>query len=146
MDPLNLDIALELCQHTLAEGRRRGLAPLTAAVLDPGGHTMVLLRADGSSLLRPQIAVAKAWGALAMGFGSRELARRAVAQPAFYGALSDLSAGRVVPVPGGVLLRDAQRTLLGAIGVSGDSADNDEVCAVAAAAELGLVADPGVGA
>ena len=139
----SMDIALDLCRQALAEGRRRGLAVLTAAVLDRGGHLMVLLRSDGSSLLRPQIAVAKAWGVLAMGFGGRELARRAATQPVFYGALSDLSGGNVVPLPGGVLVRDAQGLLLGSIGVTGDTADNDELCAVAAVRALGLVADTG---
>ena len=138
-----MDVALELCQRALAEGRQRGLAALTAAVLDSGGHLMALLRSDGSSLLRPQIAVGKAWGVLAMGFGSREIERRAALQPAFYAALSDLSAGHVVPVAGGVLVRDAQGALLGAIGVTGDTADHDEICAVAAVRALGLVADTG---
>lgn len=138
-----MDIALELCRRALAEGRQRGLAVLTAAVLDPGGHLMVLLRSDGSSLLRPQIAVAKAWGVLGMGFGGRELARRAATQPVFYGALAELSGGNMVPLPGGVLVRDAQGLLLGSIGVTGDTADNDELCAVAAVRSLGLVPDTG---
>ena len=141
-----MDVALELCRRALAEGRQRGLAVLTAAVLDAGGHLMALLRSDGSSLLRPQIAVAKAWGVLAMGFGGREIARRAGLQPAFYAALSDLSAGQMIPVPGGVLVRDAQGALLGAIGVTGDTSDNDELCAVAAVRALGLVADTGAAA
>lgn len=145
MTTLNLETALALAQRTLAEGRTRGFAALTAAVLDAGGHVIVLLRDDGSSLLRPQIATGKAWGALGLGFGGRELAQRAAKMPAFFNALSDMSDGRMVPVPGGVLIRDASRALLGAIGVSGDTSDNDEVCAVEAVRAAGLVADTGAG-
>jgi uncharacterized protein GlcG (DUF336 family) len=143
MNSLKLDSALSIAQTTLAEGRARGFAPLTAAVLDAGGHVVALLRADGASLLRPEIATGKAWGALGMGFGGRELAQRAAKMPAFFNALSDMSGGRMVPVPGGVLIRDAAGALLGAVGVTGDTSDNDEVCAVAAVRAAGLVADTG---
>jgi uncharacterized protein GlcG (DUF336 family) len=143
MNSLKLDSALSIAQTTLAEGRARGFAPLTAAVLDAGGHVVALLRADGASLLRPEIATGKAWGALGMGFGGRELAQRAAKMPAFFNALSDMSGGRMVPVPGGVLIRDAAGVLLGAVGVTGDTSDNDEVCAVAAVRAAGLVADTG---
>jgi uncharacterized protein GlcG (DUF336 family) len=143
MTALNLETALAVAQKTLGEGRERGFAALTAAVLDAGGHVVALLRADGASLLRPQIATGKAWGALGMGFGSRELAQRAAKMPAFFNALSDLAGGNMVPVPGGVLIRGSDGTLLGAIGVSGDTSDNDELCAVEAVRAAGLVADTG---
>lgn len=143
MTSLSLDTALSIAQATLAEGRAHGFAPLTAAVLDAGGHVIALLRADGASLLRPEIATGKAWGALGMGFGGRELAQRAAKMPAFFNALSDLSGGRMVPVPGGVLIRDATGGLLGAVGVTGDTSDNDELCAIAAVRAAGLVADSG---
>lgn len=140
---MRLDTALLIAQRTLDEGRERGFAPLTVAVLDTGGHTVALLRADGASLLRPQIATGKAWGALGLGFGGRELAARAAKMPAFFNALIEMSDGRMVPVPGGVLVRANDGTLLGAVGVSGDTSDNDEVCIVAAVQAAGLVADPG---
>ena len=143
MTTLNLGTALAIAQTTLAEGRANGFAPLTAAVLDAGGHVIALLRADGSSLLRPQIATGKAWGALGMGFGGRDLAQRAAKMPAFFNALSDLSGGRMVPVPGGVLIRDSAGLVLGAVGVTGDTSDNDELCAIAAVRAAGLVADSG---
>ena len=143
MTSLTLDTALSIAQTTLAEGRAHGFAPLTAAVLDAGGHLVALLRADGASLLRPEIATGKAWGALGMGFGGRELAHRAAKMPVFFNALSNLSGGRMVPVPGGVLIRDATGALLGAVGVTGDTSDNDELCAVAAVRAAGLVADTG---
>jgi uncharacterized protein GlcG (DUF336 family) len=141
--PLNCSVALAIVRDTLDEGRARGLAPLTAAVLDAGGHVLALLRDDGASLLRPQIATGKAWGALGLGFGGRELAARAARMPAFFAALSDLAGGQMLPVPGGVLIRDVEGNLLGAVGVSGDTSDNDELCAVAAVVAAGLRADTG---
>lgn len=95
-----------------------------------GGHLKTFKREDGSSLLRPEIAMGKTWGVLGMGFGGRELARRAAKVPAFFGALSDMSGGRMVPVPGGVLVRSASGEILGAVGISGDTSENDELCAV----------------
>lgn len=143
MNQISLETALAIAQRVLLEGRQRGFAPLTAAVLDSGGHVIALLRDDGSSLLRPQIATGKAWGALGMGFGGRELAQRAAKMPAFFNAISDLAGGRMVPVPGGVLLRKAEGAIVGAVGVSGDTSDNDEICAVAAIEAAGLLADTG---
>jgi uncharacterized protein GlcG (DUF336 family) len=127
----------------LAEARKSNLAPMTVAVLDRGGHIVALKREDNSGILRVDIAVGKAWGALGMGFGSRELANRAAKNPSFITALTAASHGRVVPNPGGVLIRDAPGQLLGAVGVSGDTADADEKCAIAAIESVGLKADPG---
>ncbi len=116
---------------------------MTVAVLDTGGCPIALHREDGSSLLRPKIAEAKAWGALGMGMGGRALAERAAHAPAFMQALTAVSDGRVVPVPGGVLIRNAEGELLGAVGVSGANPDVDEACASHGIASLGLVADCG---
>ena len=143
MAALACSTALAIAQAVLAEGSRRRFAPLTAAVLDPGGHLVALLRDDGSSLLRPQIGVAKAFGALAMGFGGRELERRAAKLPTFFTALIELSHGNIVPLPGGVLIRDKKNAVIGAVGVSGDSSDNDELCAVEAIRIAGFTADTG---
>lgn len=99
MESLTLSIASLIVDKSLEKGREQRFAPLTVAVLDAGGHLKVLKREDGSSLLRPEIAVGKAWGVLGMGFGSRDLAQRAAKMPAFFNALSDLSGGRMVPVP-----------------------------------------------
>lgn len=137
---MKLDVALAIAQATLAEGRHRSFAPLTVAILDAGGNTVVLLRDDDASLLRPQIATGKAYGALGMGFGGRELAARAAKMPAFFNALANLADGRMVPVPGGVLVRSPEGKLLGAVGVSGDTSDNDEICALAAIKSSGLAA------
>jgi uncharacterized protein GlcG (DUF336 family) len=133
--------ATTIVEAALAKGRELGLEPLTVAVLDPGGHAVALQREDGSGILRPQIATGKAWGALGMGFASRELGRRAEADPVFVAALVGASGGRLVPVPGGVLIRTGDGALVGAVGVSGDASDKDEECAVHGVQAAGLVAD-----
>jgi uncharacterized protein GlcG (DUF336 family) len=138
-----LEQADQIASATLAKGKELNLAPLTVAILDSGGHAVVIKRGDGSSIIRPQLASAKAWGARARGFGNRELARRADRQPALYGALNAISAGRMAPVAGGALLRDAQNQVVGAIGVSGDTSDNDEKSFLDAVRAAGLRADTG---
>lgn len=143
MSSITLDLADRMADEALKKGHAMKFAPLTVAILDTGGHLKVLKREEGAGILRPQIAIGKAWGALGMGFGGRELARRAVAVPHFFTALDAASEGRMVPVAGGALLRDAAGELIGAIGISGDTSDNDEVCLLAAAKVLGLVAETG---
>jgi uncharacterized protein GlcG (DUF336 family) len=140
---LTLDQAQAIAQATLAEGKARGFAPLCVAVLDPGGHALTLLRDERASIGRPEIATAKAAGCLATGFGGRELAKRAQAVPHFFAALSGIFPKGIVPVAGGVLIRDDGGTLHGAIGVSGDTSDNDEICALAGIAAAGLTAETG---
>jgi uncharacterized protein GlcG (DUF336 family) len=143
MSSLTLQQAGKIIEQALAKGRELGLKPLTVAVLDQGGILKALQREDGSSLLRPEIAFGKAWGCLGMGFGGREMARRAQAAPAFIAAIGQASGGRIVPVPGGVLIRDSAGAILGAVGISGDLSEQDEACAVAGIAAAGLVADTG---
>lgn len=143
MKTLTMSVADLIVDKALEKGRELKLAPLTVIVLDAGGQTKVLKREDGSSLLRPEIAMGKAWGTLGMGFGGRDLARRAAKAPAFFGALSDMSGGRMVPVPGGVLIRSDSADILGAVGVTGDTSENDEVCAVHGIRSAGLTPDTG---
>lgn len=143
MKTLTMSVADLIVDKALEKGRELKLAPLTVIVLDAGGQTKVLKREDGSSLLRPEIAMGKAWGTLGMGFGGRDLARRAAKAPAFFGALSDMSGGRMVPVPGGVLIRSDSGDVLGAVGVTGDVSENDEVCAVHGIRSAGLTPDTG---
>ena len=142
---VSMTVAAEIVDRALAHGRSLGLGPLTVVVLDCAGRAVVLKREDGSSLLRPDIANAKAWGALAMGMGSRGLAERASTHPAFITAVSTLAGGNLIPVPGGVLLRGGDGALLGAVGVSGALPDQDEQCALAAIAAVGLAAQVGSG-
>jgi uncharacterized protein GlcG (DUF336 family) len=127
----------------LKKAREMNLAPLTVAVLDAGGHLVALKREDRSGILRYDIAYGKAWGALGMGFGSRTLSERAASTPQFFNALYAASGGRVVTNPGGVLIRDAGGDIIGAVGISGDTSDKDEACAVTGIEAAGLKADPG---
>lgn len=140
---LKLAQANAIIDAAFAEGRKRNFALLAVAVLDPGGHPIAFKREDGASFLRFELAYGKAWGALAMGFGSRELAERATKQPAFIGALAAVTRGRMVPSPGGVLIVGPDKELLGAVGISGDTGDNDEICALAGIKAAGLTAMPG---
>jgi uncharacterized protein GlcG (DUF336 family) len=127
----------------LKKARDSNLAPLTVAVLDSGGHLVAFKREDKSGILRFDIAFGKAWGALGMGFGSRTLASRAAKTPQFFTMLAAASGGRMVTNPGGVLIKDASGTIVGACGISGDTSDKDEMCAVAGIEAAGLKADPG---
>ncbi|HEV2694336.1 MAG TPA: heme-binding protein [Verrucomicrobiae bacterium] len=144
MSNLNLAKALAIIDVALAEGRKRNFAPLAAAVLDAGGHVIAFKREDGASFLRFEIANGKAWGSLGLGFGTREIAERAAKLPTFIATLSTTSQGRVIPSPGGVLIADASGALIGAIGVSGDIGDNDEICAIAGIEAAGFKAIPGM--
>jgi len=143
MPTVNLAQADQIITTALAHGRAAGMKPLTVVVLDSGGHVVALKREDNSSLMRPQIATGKAWGTLALGMGARDIAKRAAVAPAFVGALSDMSGGKVVPVPGGVLIKDGTGAILGAVGVTGDLSENDEACAIAGIQKAGLMADAG---
>ena len=141
---LNLVQASHIVEAALDQANTNKLAPMTIAVLDARGCVIALKMQDGSSLLRSEIASGKAWSALAMGFGTRNLAERAEKLPSFFGALSDLAKGRVLPVPGGVLIRSEAGEVIGAAGASGDVADNDEACLLAGIELAGLKANPGV--
>lgn len=143
MKTLSLSDASTIVDTALATARESACAPMSVAVLDAGGHLVAFKREDNSGILRPQIAQAKAWGALGMGVGSRALAQRAEASPAFFSALTDISAGRIVPVAGGVLIRNADNHVIGAVGISGDHPEKDEACAIAGILRAGLQADVG---
>jgi len=140
---LTLAQASTIVDVALQKGRDSKLAALTVAVLDAGGHLVAFKREDKSGILRFDIAFGKAWGALGMGFGSRTLAGRAAKTPQFFTMLAAASGGRIVTNPGGVLIRDTENNIVGACGVSGDTSDKDEMCAVAGIEAAGLKADPG---
>jgi uncharacterized protein GlcG (DUF336 family) len=142
MSHLSLDSAARIVDAALEHARTLKLKPLTVAVLDAGGHLVAFKRQDRSGILRPDIAQGKAWGALGMGIGGRALAERAQQAPAFFVALASASGGRVIPVPGGVLIKSGDE-IVGAVGVSGDHPDNDEACAIYAIQQAGLTAQPG---
>lgn len=140
--PLTLDTARTIVAAARAKARALGLKPLTVAVLDAAGDLLALEREDGASPLRPAIAVGKANGAIQMGVGSRALMARAEQQPFFVQSMNALCAGSLVPVPGGVLVREDGR-VVGAVGITGDSSDNDEAAGVAGIEAAGLDADRG---
>lgn len=124
----------------LARGLELGCAPLTVVVLDAGGHAVALRRQDRSGILRVEIATGKAYGALGMRLPTRNLMSRAERMPRFFDALAVASDGRMIPVAGGVLVRRGD-DVVGAVGVSGDTSDRDEECAVAGIVAMGLTAD-----
>ena len=142
MRGLTLAQARQIADGALAKARELNCKPMTVAIVDAGGYLLVLMREDGSGNLRPDIAFAKAWGAVGMGFGGRAMAKRAADAPQFWAALNSISGGRVAPVAGGALvLHDGQ--VLGAVGISGDASDSDEACALAGVQKAGLDAEVG---
>ena len=116
--------------------------PLTVAVLDVGGHLVVLKRQDGSGNLRADVAIGKAWGALGMGISSRTIRDRLKERPAFQGALAAASDGRFIPVPGGVLALNVQGEVVGAVGIRVDASDKDEYAAISGVHKAGLKSQP----
>jgi len=141
---LTLEIADALVDDALREGMRLGLKPLAVAVVDAGGHVIVAKRQDRCSYMRVDIARAKAWGALGLGFGTRAIAKAANTTHApMMSAVNVLSGGLVIPSPGGVIIADAEGNFLGAIGISGDLGEKDEVAALAAVVNAGFVGIPG---
>jgi len=140
---LTLDLASTIVDATLAEARKRSFKPIIALVLDTGGYAVALKREDGAGLLHYDIAMGKAWGAVAMGSASRALGDRMEQRPSVVAALAAASGGRFMPIPGGVLIRDAENRVVGSVGVSGELSDNDEICAVAGITAAGLKADTG---
>ena len=143
VSPLTLAQAATIVDAALAAGRSADLEPLTVAVLDAGGHVIALKREDGAGILRPQIALGKAWGALGMGVASRTLGERLAERAPFQAALHAASDGRFVAVPGGVLVRGSEGgEIIGAVGVSGDASDKDEYAAITGVRAAGLEPDP----
>jgi len=143
MPVLTLTQANSIIDAALAEGRKRNFAPLVVAVLDTGGHLIAFKREDGAGFARFDIAYGKAWGALGMGFDTRELAARAARFPTFVAAIAVATQGRMIPSPGGVLIIGADNAVAGAVGISGDVGDNDELCAIAGIEAAGLSVPPG---
>jgi uncharacterized protein GlcG (DUF336 family) len=142
MAEITLDIARKILDAAFAKAAQLKLKPLVVSILDARGCVKLTAAQDGTSLMRAEIAHGKAYGALAMGMGSRALFQRAQEQSYFIDAVNTIAKGALVPVPGGVLIQDGT-SLLGAVGVSGDTSDNDEACAVAGIEAAGLKANAG---
>ena len=143
MPQLTLDQAQTIIATALKHGSEHNMQPLAVVVLDERGVPKAYAAQDGTSLRRFDIAHGKAHGALSFGLGSRTLAKRAAANPQFIAAVTHAVGGSLVPVPGGVLIRSADKAIVGAVGISGDTSDNDEAAAVVGIAAAGLAADPG---
>lgn len=143
MTLLTLDQAQTIVAEALKKAREMDFEPMTVCVVDAGGTIKAMSREDGSGLVRPDIAFAKAWGSVGMGLPGRELNRRNEIMPHFFNALNIVSQGRVVPMPGGVLIMN-DGVLVGAVGVTGDTPDNDEIAALAGVEAAGLTADAAV--
>ncbi len=132
---LTLDQASRIVDGAMAYAADNAFDPLTIAVLDAGGHLVAFKRQDNSGILRPEIAIGKAYGALGFGLDGRSLKEK---NPVFLSAVAAASGGRMVPVPGGVLIRDGNGIIVGAVGISGDNSGNDELAAVAGIEGVGL--------
>ena len=142
MSQLTLAAAHTIITAALAHARAHKFAPMGVVVLDARGVMKAYAAEDGTALRRADIATGKAYGALAMGVGSRTLGKRAEERPHFIGAVNNAIGGSMIPVPGGVLIRGDDRSIIGAVGVTGDTSDNDEAAALAGLAAAGLTADP----
>ena len=138
MSKVTLAQADTIIDAAMAKGHELELNPLTVAVMDDGGHLVAFKREDNSSLLRFDIATGKAWGALGMGVPSRALEQRSKERPGFVNGLITASGGRLIPAAGGVLIKDDNGLTIGAVGISGDTSDNDETCAFAGIEATGL--------
>jgi uncharacterized protein GlcG (DUF336 family) len=138
---ITLEQAQTIISAALAKARELKLAPMGVVVLDARGVLKAFAAEDGTALKRAEIAIGKAHGALALGVGSRTLGKRAEERPHFIAAVTHVVGGSMVPVAGGVLIK-GEGGFLGAVGVTGDTSDNDEACALAGIAAAGLTADP----
>lgn len=143
MSTLTLSQARRIIAAAFEARERHEFNPLAVVVLDSGGHIRAFEREDGASNLRFEIAHGKAFGAIGLGIGSRALMARAETQPYFIGAANGAFGGALIPVPGGVLVRTTAGELVGAVGVSGDTSDNDETAALSGIEAVGLIADTG---
>jgi uncharacterized protein GlcG (DUF336 family) len=140
MTRIDLASAQKIVAEAIVYARQNGIEPLTVVVLDDRAAVKAVGADDGTSIARFEIARGKAAGCLAFGFGAREIQKR---PPAFLTAVGQLPGVTIVPVPGGALIRDAGRAILGAVGISGDTSDRDEEAAVAGIKAAGLIADTG---
>ena len=143
MAQITLRKARTIVRQALAKAREHEMKPLAVCVLDAGGHLKAFEREDGASNMRFQVAFGKASGGLGLGVGSRALRDRAESQAYFPLAVGNVFPGGLVPVPGGVLVRDRRGNLIGAVGISGDTSDNDELAAVAGIEAAGFVPETG---
>jgi uncharacterized protein GlcG (DUF336 family) len=140
MTNIYLNTANRLVGAAFEKGAALGLKPLCVAVVDAGGHLMALARQDGASTLRPQIAIGKACGALSLGVSSRKIGEMAAERPTFIASIAATATNGIIPAAGGIIIVDSAGSPMGAVGITGDTSDNDEACALAAVEAVGLIA------
>ncbi|MEO1399092.1 MAG: heme-binding protein [Pseudomonadota bacterium] len=140
---MQLEIAEKILAASRAKAREMGLKPLAITVLDARGALRTMIAEDGASLHRADVAIGKAYGAISMGVSSRALGERAEKQAYFVAAASHICGGKLVPVAGGVLIHDDNAQIIGAVGISGDSSDNDEIAACHGISSVGLTPHTG---
>lgn len=138
MSRISLAQANAVIAGAFAKGAELGLKPLSVAVLDAGGHLLAFQRQDNSSTLRPQIATGKASGALALGMSSRKIGDAAAERPTFVASVGVIAPHGIIPAAGGVIIVDMDGSPIGAVGTTGDTSDNDELCTLAGIAAAGL--------
>jgi uncharacterized protein GlcG (DUF336 family) len=129
-----------IIEGAFAKGASLKLKPLSVTVIDPGSHVIAFQRQDNASTLRFGIALGKAAGALAVGISSRKIAEMAAERPSFVASLAAIAPNGMIPAAGGVIVTDGSGQILGAVGVTGDTSDNDEICALAGIEAAGLKA------
>lgn len=139
---LSVAIASRIVDEVVRLREAHNILPLAVAVLDAGGQLVCYRRDDGCGVLRHDVALGKAWGALGMGMSTRQIRDRLAERPSFQAALAAASDGRFIPTPGGVLIVNDQRQAIGAVGISGDASDKDEFCAIEAIRAAGLTPEP----
>lgn len=137
---ISLDQANKIIATVFATGKEKGFKPLSAVVTDAGGHVIAFQRQDGTSFLRLEIALGKAAGSLALGVNSRKIGEMAAERPAFIAAVGKVADKGILPVAGGVIVKGPDGLPIGAVGVTGDTSDNDEIAALAGIAAAGLTA------
>lgn len=139
---LPLEAASAIIEEALKLRKEHALLPLTIVVLDAGGKIVAVKSEDGSGIMRFEVAMGKAWGALGMGISSRLIRDRLEMRPVFQTALAVASEGRLIPVPGGVLVEDNEGHTVGAVGISGDTSEKDEYCAIKGIQKACLKSEP----
>jgi len=137
---ITLAQANTIIEAAFAKGKELGLKPLSIVVVDAGGHVQAFQRADGASSMRLGIALGKAAGALALGVSSRKIGEMAAERPAFVASISGIAPSGIVPAAGGCIVKGSDGHAIGAVGVTGDTSDNDEICTLAGIAAAGLTA------
>lgn len=139
---LPLAKAEQIVDEALRLGRKESMLPLAVMVLDVGGKIIAFKSEDGAGIMRFNVAYGKAWGSLGMGMSSRLIRDRLATRPVFQNSLAAAADGRLIPVPGGVLIEDDEGYTIGAVGVTGDTSERDEYCAINAIQKAGLQCEP----